>query len=143
MIFLLLFCPRISLIVLQACFGVIFGSRNFVPQFFFASRKAVMAAFLEDLYLYSNHLHHSFYTLYSVRHLSVRPYIHISSNPVLHHTITLWFQCLDGLIQTRGKVARVKKSARNSSRRRIIFRAFLHSSNFSKCLDQAIQTRKP
>ena len=26
--------------------------------------------------------------------------------------ITLWFPCLDGLIQTRRKVARVKKSAR-------------------------------
>ena len=29
-----------------------------------------------------------------------------------HYTITLWFPCLDGLIQTRGNVARVKKSAR-------------------------------
>ena len=29
------------------------------------------------------------------------------------YTITLWFPCLDGLIQTRGNVARVKKSARN------------------------------
>jgi hypothetical protein len=29
----------------------------------------------------------------------------------LHYTITLWFPCLDGLIQTRGNVARVKKSA--------------------------------
>jgi hypothetical protein len=28
-----------------------------------------------------------------------------------YYTITLWFQCLDGLIQTRGNVARVKKSA--------------------------------
>ena len=32
--------------------------------------------------------------------------------PLLFYTtITLWFPCLDGLIQTRGKVARVKKSA--------------------------------
>ena len=28
------------------------------------------------------------------------------------YTITLWLPCLDGLIQTRGKIARVKKSAR-------------------------------
>ena len=59
-----------------------------------------------------------------------------------HYTITLWFPCLDGLIQTRGNVARVKKSARNTSRRRVILRAFLNSSNIPKCLDQAIQTRR-
>jgi hypothetical protein len=59
------------------------------------------------------------------------------------YTITLWFPCLDGLIQTRGNDARVKKSERNTSRRRVIFRAFLNSSNIPKCLDQAIQTRKP
>ena len=29
----------------------------------------------------------------------------------LEYTITLWFPYLDGLIQTHGKVARVKKSA--------------------------------
>ena len=29
------------------------------------------------------------------------------------YTITLWFLCLDGLIQTCGNVARVKKRARN------------------------------
>jgi hypothetical protein len=52
-----------------------------------------------------------------------------------YYTITLWFPCLDGLIQTRGNVARVKKSARNTSRRRV------NSSNIPKCLDQAIQTR--
>jgi hypothetical protein len=51
----------------------------------------------------------------------------------LEYTITLWFPCLDGL----------KKSARNTSRRRVILRAFLNSSNIPKCLDQAIQTRKP
>jgi hypothetical protein len=28
------------------------------------------------------------------------------------YTIILWFPCLDGLIQIRGNVARVKKSAR-------------------------------
>ena len=43
-----------------------------------------------------------------------------------HYTITLWFPCLDGLIQTRGKVARVKKSARNTSQRRVILHAFLN-----------------
>ena len=52
----------------------------------------------------------------------------------IQYTITLWFPCLDGLIQTRGNVARVKKS-----RARVILRAFLNSSNFPKCLDQAIQ----
>jgi hypothetical protein len=31
---------------------------------------------------------------------------------LLYYTITLWFPCLDGLIQTRGNVARVKKSER-------------------------------
>ena len=84
------------------------------------------------------------------------PYIHKTKcefsvpffNPKLHawgedYTITLWFPCLDGLIQTRGNVARVKKSARNTSRRRVILPAFLNSSNIPKSLDQAIQTRKP
>ena len=42
---------------------------------------------------------------------------------VSEYTITLWFPCLDGLIQTRGNVARVKKGARNTSRRRVILRA--------------------
>jgi hypothetical protein len=60
-----------------------------------------------------------------------------------YYTITLWFPCLDGLIQTRGNVARVEKNARNTSRRRVILRAFLNSSNIPKCLDQAIQTWKP
>ena len=60
-----------------------------------------------------------------------------------YYTITLWFPCLDGLIQTRGNVARVKKSERNTSRRRVILCAFLNSSNIPKCLDQAIQLRKP
>ena len=45
-----------------------------------------------------------------------------------YYTITLWFPCLDGLIQTRGKVARVEKCARNTSRRRVIFRTFLNSN---------------
>ena len=30
-----------------------------------------------------------------------------------YYTITLWFPCLDGMIQTRENVARVKKCARN------------------------------
>ena len=29
---------------------------------------------------------------------------------VPYYTITLWFPCVDGLIQTRGKVARVEKA---------------------------------
>ena len=40
------------------------------------------------------------------------------------YKITLWFLCLEGLIQTRGKVARVK-SVRNMSRRRVILRFFV------------------
>jgi hypothetical protein len=48
-------------------------------------------------------------------------------------TITLWFPCLDGLIQTLGYIARVLRKAR----------AFLNSRNIPACLDQAIQTRKP
>jgi hypothetical protein len=55
-----------------------------------------------------------------------------------YYTIILWFPCLGGLIQTRGNVARVKESARNTSRRRMILRAFLNSSSIPKCLDQAI-----
>ena len=34
---------------------------------------------------------------------------------MLDYTITLWFPCLDGLIQTPGNVARVKKSAEGES----------------------------
>jgi hypothetical protein len=50
------------------------------------------------------------------------------------YTITLWFPYLDGLIQTRGNVARVKKSARTRAEGRVILRAFLNSSNIPKCL---------
>jgi hypothetical protein len=50
---------------------------------------------------------------------------------LFYKTITLWFPCLDGLIQTLGNVARV------------VSRAFLNSRNIPACLDQAIQTRKP
>ena len=45
---------------------------------------------------------------------------------LFYKTITLWFPCLDGLIQTLGNVARVKKTR-----------------NIPTCLDQAIQTQKP
>ncbi|CAB4002329.1 glutamate synthase 1 [NADH], chloroplastic-like, partial [Paramuricea clavata] len=48
------------------------------------------------------------------------------------YTITLWFPCLDGLIQTRGNVARVKKSERNHEPKQ-------HGS--LPCLDGLIQTR--
>ena len=44
---------------------------------------------------------------------------------LFYKTITLWFPCLDGLIQTLGNVARVKKNERNTSRRRVILPAFL------------------
>ena len=47
---------------------------------------------------------------------------------LFYKTITLWFLCLDGLIQKLGNVARVKKSEQN--------RVFLNSRN--RCLDQAI-----
>jgi hypothetical protein len=50
------------------------------------------------------------------------------------------FRELDGLIQTLGNVARVKKSAQNHCS---VSRAFLNSRNIPTCLDQAIQTRKP
>ena len=61
----------------------------------------------------------------------------VNYNHKLAYTITLWFPCLDGLIQTRGNVARVKKSARNHESK---------ASDFAcipKCLDLVIQTRKP
>jgi hypothetical protein len=34
---------------------------------------------------------------------------------LIYKTISLWFSCLDGPIQTLGNVARVKKSSRNHS----------------------------
>ena len=34
---------------------------------------------------------------------------------LFYKTITLWFACLDGLFQTLGNVARVKKSGQNHS----------------------------
>jgi hypothetical protein len=62
---------------------------------------------------------------------------------LFYKTMTLWFPCLDGLIQTLGNVARVKKSAQNHSPSARVSRAFLNSRNIAACLDQAIQTRKP
>ena len=62
---------------------------------------------------------------------------------LFYKTITLWFPCLDGLIQTLGKVARVKKSPQNHSRSARVSRAVLNSRNIPACLDQAIQTRRP
>ena len=61
---------------------------------------------------------------------------------MFHYAITLWFPCLDGLIQTNDKVARVKK-ARENEPKASDFARFLNSSNFPKCLDQVIQTQKP
>ena len=46
--------------------------------------------------------YHFLYTLYQASSRSYGKY----------YTITLWFPCLDGLIQTRGNVARVQKSTR-------------------------------
>ena len=48
---------------------------------------------------------------------------------------------MDGLIQTLGNVARVKKSAQNHSPSARVSRAFLNSRNIPACLDQAIQTK--
>ena len=61
---------------------------------------------------------------------------------LFYKTITLWFPCLEGLIETLGKVARVKKSAKNQTPSARVSHAFLNSRNFPACLDQAIQTRK-
>ena len=46
---------------------------------------------------------------------------------LFYKTITLWFPCLDGLIQTLGKVARVKKSAKNHLPSVRVSSAFLNS----------------
>ena len=62
---------------------------------------------------------------------------------LFYKTITLLFPCLDGLIQTLGNVARVKKSAQNHSPSARVSRAFLNSRNIPPGLDKAIQTRKP
>ena len=51
------------------------------------------------------------------------------------------FPRLDGLIQTCWKAVRVTKSARNTSRRQVIFRAFLNLSNFPNLnVEHAFQT---
>ena len=63
----------------------------------------------------------------------------IGRNPRLDQAI----HHLDGLIQTLGNVARVKKSAQNHSHLARVSCAFLNSRNIPACLDQAIQTRKP
>jgi hypothetical protein len=62
---------------------------------------------------------------------------------LFYKTITLWFPYLDGLIQTLGNVARVKKRAQNRSPSARVSSAFLNSRNIPACLDQDIQTRKP
>ena len=79
-----------------------------------------------------------FLTSFEVFWNRMKSSLRVSDNQLLYG----FHLCLDGLIQTRGKVARVKKSARNTSRRRVILHAFLNSSNISKCLDQAILKRK-
>jgi hypothetical protein len=60
---------------------------------------------------------------------------------LFYKTITLWFPCLDGLIQILGNVAQVKKSGQNHSPSARAFARY--SRNIPACLDQAIQTRKP
>jgi hypothetical protein len=53
---------------------------------------------------------------------------------LFYKTITLWFSCLDGLIQTLGNVAQVKKSAQNHSPSARVSRAFLNSRNIPATL---------
>lgn len=50
----------------------------------------------------------------------------------------MFSECLDDLIQTLGKVARIKKSTQNPSRSARVSRFFLNY-NIPTCLDQAIQ----
>jgi hypothetical protein len=51
---------------------------------------------------------------------------------LFYKTITLWFPCLDGLIQTLGNVSRVKKSAQNHSPSPRVSRAFLTLATFPR-----------
>ena len=58
------------------------------------------------------------------------------------YTFTLWFPCLDGQTKHAGKLRALRKALEHEPKASD-FRAFFNSSNFLKCLDQAIQTRKP
>jgi hypothetical protein len=51
---------------------------------------------------------------------------------LLYKTITLWIPCLDGLIQTLGDVARVKKSAQNHSPSARVRALFLTLATFPR-----------
>jgi hypothetical protein len=57
--------------------------------------------------------------------------------------ITLWFRVWMAWSKHAGMLRKLRKAREFTSRRRVILRAFLNSSNISKCLDQVIQTRKP
>jgi hypothetical protein len=54
-----------------------------------------------------------------------------------YYTITLWFPCLDGLIQTRGNVARVKKGARTRAEGEWFCALFLTRATFHTGFDQS------
>ena len=51
---------------------------------------------------------------------------------LLYKTITLWFLCLDDLIQTLGKVARVKKSMQNGLHSAHFYALFLTLATFPR-----------
>ena len=51
---------------------------------------------------------------------------------LFYKTITLWFPCLDGLIQTLGNVARVKKNAQNHSPSARVRALFLTLATFPR-----------
>jgi hypothetical protein len=51
---------------------------------------------------------------------------------LFYKTITLWFPCLDGLIQTLGNVARVKKIAQNHSPSARVRALFLTLATFPR-----------
>ena len=51
---------------------------------------------------------------------------------VFYKTITLWFPCLDGLIQTLGNVARVKKCVQNHSPSARVHALFLTLATFPR-----------
>jgi hypothetical protein len=51
---------------------------------------------------------------------------------LFYKTITLWFSCLDGLIQTLGNVAQVKKSSQNHSPSARVRALFLTLATFPR-----------
>jgi hypothetical protein len=58
-----------------------------------------------------------------------------NSSRSIYYTITLWFPCLDGLIQTRGNVARVKKSERTRAEGKWFCPLFLTRATFPSAFE--------